>query len=168
MAITRTCDYCEKPESEVGFVQSYTAMPSRKLDGAAFAPQGTRLVDLCASCAEIITRPSKTPAPAPVKPEPAICGVKVGHGHCFLAADHLGAHRTPMGAIAQPVVVIDGNGHRKINRIRNRPGRCAAYHPKSKSRCFWDAVPAHETHEAANGQRWPDSEARMLKVKVEA
>jgi hypothetical protein len=167
MAITRTCDYCEKPESEVGFVQSYTAMPSRKLDGASFAPQGPRLIDLCALCADILTRPSKTTAPTQPKPqpEPAVCGVKVGRGNCFLAADHLGSHRTPMGAIAQPVVVIDGNGHRKINRIRNRPGRCAAYHPKSKSRCFWDALPPHDVHEAANGQRWPDSEARR---KVEA
>lgn len=149
MAITHRCDYCEKEEAEVGFVQHFSAVPKRRLDGSSFAARGVRVLDLCGECANLLTRPAEGserytgPSAPPPKPAPE-----------------------PQPAAAQPIVVIDGNGHRKINRIRNRPGRCVAYHPKSKSRCFWDALPPHDVHEAANGQRWPDSEARMLKVKA--
>jgi hypothetical protein len=148
MAITHRCDYCEKEEVEVGFVQHFSAVPKRRLDGSSFAARGVRVLDLCGECANLLTRPAEgserytgmpvpPPKPAP-EPQPD-------------------PEDKPK---ATPVVVFDGSGRRPIQRIRNRPGRCPAYHPKSKSRCFWDALPAHNVHEAANGQRWADDVAR--------
>ena len=132
MSINRQCDYCEKPESEVGFIQQYEAIPQRK-PTRDFDVPGQRALDLCDTCASLLTRPSevgpKTFPRRPADPKPA--------------------------ALSAPVLMTDGAGVPHVISRRNRPNRCLSVHPHSKTRCVWDqGHDATVEHRAANGQHW--------------
>lgn len=100
MATTETtvvvmrCDYCEKPEAEVGFIQSYRMIPTRQYGKHVFATKGARDMDLCAECVALLSRPHVNKN----QPEPKVircfarrdgvrCMLERGHGSEHLAVD---------------------------------------------------------------------------------
>jgi hypothetical protein len=135
MAVTRQCDYCEKPESEAGFIQHYEAVPQRKAPREYEVP-GQRAIDLCGECAALVTRASEVVTTRiPPRPAPKVEAPK-----------------------PTPVLMTDASGTMHVISKRNRPNRCTSLHPKSGTRCVWDV--GHDVtkieHRAANGQHWTE------------
>jgi hypothetical protein len=88
----RVCDYCDKPEAEVGFIQTYLMVPRRSYGKAgALFPKGARDIDLCAGCALLLApRPHVNVAP----PRPKFCRAKKDGVRCMLEAGHKSEHVT--------------------------------------------------------------------------
>jgi hypothetical protein len=133
VSITRTCDYCQKPEVDLGFVQHYRILPTRPAPHGFTA--GARTFDLCNGCVELITSPATMESVPPVKDEEPL----------------------RFAGRNGPVLVTDGKGNTRVVRDRNRPGRCTSKAVSTAknggARCIWDE--GHDgQHKAANGQHW--------------
>lgn len=89
----RVCDYCEKPESEVGFVQTYLMLPRRyygkKDSAAADFPRGARDIDLCAACVLLLAPRSHVNVAAP---RTKMCLARKGDVRCMLERGHKSEH----------------------------------------------------------------------------
>jgi len=84
------CDYCEKDEATVGFIQSYRMIPTRRYSGKPFAHKGARDLDLCAGCVELLTREHISKSPADTKP--MRCLAKRDGVRCMLDKGHKSEH----------------------------------------------------------------------------
>lgn len=111
MAITRACDYCEKQESDAGFIEHYEVQPTR------MAGKPTLVMDLCGECSALLTRPAVREFKAKAIEPPAPIVTVDGSGKQHVRRTRLRENRCP--AMLRQVRCIWDKGHAVEHQAAN-------------------------------------------------
>lgn len=83
------CDYCDKPEAEVGFIQTFLLLPRRTYGRGNTFPKGARDIDLCAGCVTLLAPRMHVNIS---EPRPRICLARKDGFRCMLERGHKSEH----------------------------------------------------------------------------